>query len=528
MRPPIASLLLFLALILLAACAPQDIPQVVPLEKDTGQFSRPAPALRPTPMPVAARSFADTDAALAAIVAENGLAPFPGAEVREGDTPLAHLGRQLFFDRILSGDRNISCATCHHPRLAMADGRVLPIGTSGAGLGPLREFAAAVELGPEAREAPHEVVGTDPTSGATWIVNPFRNRFVPRNSPTIINSALLPRQFWDGRVDAYATAFVQTLDKEVNRLELNDPLTAQALFPVTSLHEMAGVTLSGRSRSEVRRILAGRLEAIPAYRDEFAALFGPTSSGVSVTPDRVAVAIAAFERQLIFTAAPWDSYLAGDADALSEQQKRGALLFFGAAKPAVNCAQCHAGDLFTDNEFHNLLVPQLGPGKGHGQSHYDDWGRSSFTFERQDRYKFRTPSLRNVALTAPYFHSGVAPTLESAIRHHAHIWNSAATFDPAANGIPQALHKSLHPFQPDEKWKTAAPELVDGLPLDEADIADLIAFLQALTDPAASDLDWLLLESVPSGLPVDTLDNEGLPDQTAIRGQGSTSAPASP
>lgn len=528
MRHPICAFLLLLALIPLAACAPQDIPQIVPLDKGTQAFSQPAPGLRPTPPPIAARSFADVDAALAVVVEQNGLAPFPGAAMREGDTPLARLGRQLFFDPILSGDRNISCATCHHPRLAMADGRVLPIGTSGAGLGPLREFAAEVELGPEAREAPHEVVGIDPTTGSTWIVNPFRNRFVPRNSPTIINSALLPRQFWDGRVDAYATAFVQTLDKEVNRLALNDPLTAQALFPVTSLHEMAGVTLSGRSRSEIRRLLAGRVEEISAYRDEFAAIFGPTSSGVSVTPDRIAGAIAAFERQLIFTDAPWDRYLAGDADALSEQQKRGALLFFGAAKTAVNCAQCHLGDLFTDNDFHNLLVPQLGPGKGHGHTHYDDWGRSSFTFDRQDRYKFRTPSLRNVELTAPYFHSGVAPTLESAIRHHTHIWNSAAAFDPAANGIPPALHSSLHPFQPDERWETAAPELVDGLPLDEADIADLAAFLRALTDPAAGELDWLLPGSVPSGLPLDPVPDENAPDPTAIRGQGAAHTPAPP
>ena len=498
--------------LLLAACAPGNLPQVVPLSNSVPVSIQERVPLRPMPAPVAAQGFDDVDAALAAVVALYALTPFPGQDVREGDTPLAHLGQQLFFDPVLSGDRNISCATCHHPLFALADGRVLPIGTGGTALGPQRDFVAQVELGSEASDARRLLGQTDAVSGVTRLDNPFVNKFVPRNSPTILNSALLPRQFWDGRVDAYANTTVRTLDAEVNKLGLSDALTAQAFFPVTSEREMAGVTLGGLSPSFIRKTLAARVEAIPAYQRQFADLFGAASGSPAATPERIAAAIAAFERRLIFTDAPWDRYLAGERSALSPQQKAGALLFFGAAKEAVNCAQCHSGDLFTDNDFHNLLVPQLGPGKGQGKNRRDDWGRSSFTFDSQDRYTFRTPGLRNVTLTAPYFHSGVAPTLEAAIRHHAHIWNSAATFDPSANDIPPALTSTLRPFQPDAQWTTVAPELAAGLPLAADDIADLTAFLAALTDPAAADLAWLIPESVPSGLPLDVLPD---PNQSA-------------
>lgn len=463
----------------------------------------------PAPPPVPARTFTDVDNALAELVAQYRLRPYPGKDVQEGDTPLARLGQQLFFDPILSGDGNISCATCHHPAFALADGRALPIGTGGLGLGPHRDFVERIAFGPEAADERRRTGETD-ADGITRVENPFVGRFVPRNSPTIINAALLSRQFWDGRVDGYALAAVRTLDPEVNGLALDDALTAQAFFPVTSQVEMAGATLSGLPSSQIRRILAARLEAIPAYREQFAAIFGPEDSGPedsgqSVTPPRVAAAIAAFERRLIFTDAPWDRYLDGDSRALTDEQKQGALLFFGAAKDGVNCAQCHRGDLFTDLEFHNILTPQLGPGKGHGTAGREDWGRAGFTLDSRDRYTFRTPSLRNVALTPPYFHSGSAPSLEAAIRHHANIYNSAADFDPSANAVPPALYSSLQPFAPQKQWANVAPALAQGLPLDDADIAALIAFLDALTDPAATELDWLTPASVPSGLPLDPL-----------------------
>ena len=141
------------------------------------------------------------------MIAAHDLQPQPGRELTRGETPaLAQLGQLLFFDPILSGDKNIACATCHHPAFAMADGRVLPIGTGGHGLGPDRRFMDDVALAerPAAmrRLAATFAAGDRPDS--TAVGNPFIGQFVPRNSPTIINSALLPLQFWDGRVQSYA------------------------------------------------------------------------------------------------------------------------------------------------------------------------------------------------------------------------------------------------------------------------------------------------------------------------------------
>ncbi len=454
------------------------------------------------------REVADVDAALTAVINRLNLQPYPGQELREGDTPLAKLGQDLFFDPLLSGDQNTACATCHHPALAMADARVLPIGTGGTRLGPARDFVEQVTLGPDASTPRQHDGALNPATGKFTVINPFMGNFVPRNSPTVLNAALLPVQFWDGRVQSYALGeTVTTQESMVNGFEMSDALAAQSLFPLTSLNEMAGATLGNLPAQEIRRQLIARLLAVPAYREQFQANFGAEE----VTAVQMATAISAFERRFIFTASPWDDYLAGDRSALTEQQKRGALLFFGDINPGVNCAQCHNGDLFTDLGYHNLLVPQLGPGKGFGDNGREDWGRSLVSYDWRDQYAFRTPSLRNVALTAPYFHTGAYATLEATIRHHANIWASAANYDPSAH-LPPAYYSSVRPFEPEKQAHSAAPQLRDGLPLSEQDVADLTAFLNALTDPAATDLTAFIPDSVPSGLPL-----APLPDPEQVR-----------
>jgi cytochrome c peroxidase len=472
----------------------------------------------PAPEMVSYKQIDDLDAALMAAAAQRNLQPNPGQELRRGDGPLARLGQDLFFDPLLSGDQNNSCATCHHPALAMADGRVLPIGTGGSRLGPERDFLAEVTLGPDANASRRLAGETDPVSGVTVVANPFIGNFVPRNSPTILNSALLPAQFWDGRVESYALGEqVRTQEEEVNDLRMTDALAAQALFPLTSMHEMAGATLGELEPQRIRRALIDRLAANPTYVERFAALFGDEP----INAPRVVEAIAAFERRFIFTDAPWDQYLLGDKTALTEQQKRGALLFLGELNPAVNCGQCHSGDLFTDLSYHNLLVPQLGPGKGHGENGREDWGRSRVSFDRRDQYAFRTPSLRNVTLTAPYFHSGAYASLEAVIRHHADIWGSAANYDPSAH-LPPAFYSSVRPFDENKQAHSAADQLQDGLPLTDEDVADLVAFLHGLTDERATDLAAFVPQSVPSGLPLDPLPDHEMvqeraaPDETAV------------
>lgn len=433
---------------------------------------------------------ADIDAALREIIEIHALEPQPGQEWLEGDTELARLGQDLFFDPILSGDQNISCATCHHPAFAMADGRVLPIGTGGFGLGSERDFVTHISVSAEVR---------DGEPGET--ANPFNGSFVPRNSPTIINSALLPAQFWDGRVETYALGdVVHTQEEGVNLLLLDDILLVQALFPITSREEMAGATFTDEPPAHIRRLLVQRLESNADYDQRFEQTFGDAS----ITPVQVVSALAAFERRLIFTHSPWDAYIAGDETALTDQQKRGALLFYGELNPEVNCAACHSGDMFTDLNYYNLLVPQIGPGKADGIDNREDWGRARVTYDWRDRYAFRTPSLRNVELTSPYFHSGAYPTLESVIWHHANIWESASTYDPSAY-LPQDFQSGLRPYNFERQSQTVTPLLANGLPLTQQDVVDIVAFLQSLTDPNARDLMEFVPEDVPSGLALDPL-----------------------
>lgn len=431
---------------------------------------------------------ADADRALRQVIVRESLSAYPGREQLEGDTALARLGRQLFFDPILSGDKNIACATCHHPSFAMADGRALSIGAGGQGLGQARVFLPEVTVSPDTR---FNLTGV--------IANPFIGEFIPRNSPTVINAALARSQFWDSRVETRGSAGrVHAPDDVVSDLNLTDTAIAQAMLPLISRAEMAGATFGHEPSSVIRARLAQRLRGIPAYASQFEAIFGARE----LEPLHIAQALAAFERQLIFTAAPWDDYIAGDSAALTENQKRGALLFYGELSPQVNCVQCHSGDLFTDSQHYNLLAPQVGDGKGNGPSGRDDFGRANVTFDYRDQYKFRTPSLRNVELTGPYFHSGAYARLADVIWHHADIWRGSMAYDPGQH-LPAAMQDQYFPYNFARQAHSASPRLAGGMPMSAADVADLVAFLLSLTDPAARDLSQLRPESAPSGLPLD-------------------------
>lgn len=430
----------------------------------------------------------DLDQALRRVIDAQGLTPYPGRELIEAESELTRLGRDLFFDPILSGDQNIACATCHHPEFAMTDGRVLPIGAGGHGLGEDRVFRKLINA-------------TSGSANGDLIVNPFIDVFIPRNSPTIINSALLTSQFWDGRVEQQPSAErVRTLEDAINDLDLSDPLLAQALFPITSQHEMAGVTFGDYPPMVIRLLLLERLRGNSDYAERFNSVFGAPY----ITLRQMGEAIAAFERQLIFTASAWDDYLAGDKKALTETQKRGALLFFGERKSGVNCGSCHSGDLFTDMAFHNLLAPQLGPGKDNGADGNDDFGRANVSFDYRDQYRFRTPSLRNVELTAPYFHSGAYGNLADVIRHHADPWRANMVYDPSRQ-LPPEFRDRVLPYDFERQAHSVAFPMQAGLPLNEDDIADLVAFLLSLTDPAARDLSHITPDEAPSGLPLDPL-----------------------
>lgn len=413
-------------------------------------------------------------------IIQQGLTPLdPGPKP---DPAVVALGQMLYFDKLLSGNRDISCATCHHPTLAGGDGLPLSIGTGGRGLGKER------------------ILG-------------YRRGFIARNAPEVFNRGAPEwrTMFWDSRVMLTANgAYISPAD-DMLPPGLDSVLAVQAMFPVTAGAEMRGaygdwdinrlpneMSLYGEYEfNEMWDALMARLLANPDYVALFTAAFPVVPSG-ELGFQHAANAIAAFEIDA-FTLlnSPWDRYLGGESAALSDTAKRGALLFYGDA----GCAHCHTGNLMTDQQAHNIGVPQVGPGKGDEAPL--DLGRARELGGLNGRFAFRTPPLRNVAVTAPYMHDGAFSTLATAVAHHFDPINSLRNYDETAQ-LPPDLWGTFQDDEPllIEMISTLDPALDTTRSLTAAQMQDLLAFLEALTDPAVHDLDHLIPESVPSGLPV--------------------------
>jgi cytochrome c peroxidase len=406
------------------------------------------------------------------------------------------LGMKLFYDKLLSGNRNIACATCHHAMTDTGDWLSLPVGEGGRGLGPARDTGS----GPDAI---HERV--------------------PRNAPPVFNlgARTFTVMFHDGRLEqdpGHPSGFSSPAGDDLP-LGLDNALAAQAMFPVTSATEMAGqpgenaiadATATG-DLPRVWELLAERLRG----NDEYVALFmaaypeGPdaVSTAADITFVHAANAIGAFEGSVWrFDDSPYDRYLRGDKQAMSTAALRGLRVFTGKGK----CAGCHSGPFQTDLSYHAIAMPQIGPGKGDNLDGYsdghDDFGRERVTGDPADRYRFRTPTLRNVVLTGPWGHAGAYGTLEAVVRHHLDPVAALYNYDPAQAVLPSRPDLDavdLLVMQDAARLAAiaAANELAP-VELSETDIANLLAFLHALTDPAAHDLRGDLPASVPSGDPL--------------------------
>ncbi len=204
---------------------------------------------------------------------------------------------------------------------------------------------------------------------------------------------------------------------------------------------------------------------------------------------------------MVFTDNAWKQYVEGDNTALSDQQKQGAILFFTPAdENGGGCSSCHSGDLFSDEEHHVVAFPQFGPGKGDGNG--DDFGRERETGERTDRYRLRTPSLLNIAVTAPYGHAGAYPTLNAVLDHYNNPNNSVDDFFDDAewcdtqqfSGVNNC--QNLYPFA-EQNSNSALQQLNANRQNGTADFLDtdlnnnerdqIVAFLQALTDPCVTE-----------------------------------------
>jgi cytochrome c peroxidase len=241
--------------------------------------------------------------------------------------------------------------------------------------------------------------------------------------------------------------------------------------------------------------------------EEYQGLFGqayPNSDISEISFVHIANAIGAFEAAA-FRAdnSPFDRYLRGEKSAMSKNAKKGWKLFKGKA----NCISCHSGALLTDQDFYSIGIPQIGPGKGDGPSGFDDYGRERVTGEETDRYKFRTPTLRNVALTGPWGHDGAYDTLEGIVRHHLDPVQALAEYDLSQAALPSRTdldvldlesYKLLN--QEDTERMQIFVEAIDIKPvyLNDREVQWVMDFLYALTDPDSLDMRW----TVPSGLPV--------------------------
>jgi cytochrome c peroxidase len=323
------------------------------------------------------------------------------------DNPMTHekvaLGRHLFYDPRLSADGTMSCASCHHQDKAFTDGRALATGVTGQ-------------------------VGA-------------------RSAMSLANVAYLPVLTWQ--------------NPQLTALEV------QALIPIFGEHPVE-MGLAGREQR-----LFERLQAEPVYRRLFARAFPDEArrgDAALYSLGTLTRALAAFQRTLLSFDSPYDRYrYGGQPGAISAAAKRGEELFFG---EKLECYHCHGGFNFTDNIQHARL-PFAERGF-HNTGLYNEDGKGAypaaspgiveFTGDARDMGKFRTPSLRNVAVTAPYMHDGSIATLEQVLRNHYARAGRAA----AAGGKPNPLRS----------------ELIAGFEITDAEIADVVAFLQSLTDEA--------------------------------------------
>ena len=402
------------------------------------------------------------------------------------DMDQVQLGQLLFYDPILSGNKSVACSTCHHPKHATSDGLSLGLGDGAHGLGPDRKI--------------------DPSN--------LPEQRVPRHSPGLFNLGAVEfdTMFHDGRLEADPTrpSGIRTpLGREMVE-GFASVLSAQSMFPVLSPDEMAGHYSENEVAQAVRRgfltydggawsIISARVSAIPEYNKAFENIHGVGHKVTFTDISDVIAEFIAFEWRA--DKSLFDLYLR-EGTALPSDGRAGMELFYGKAE----CSTCHAGQFQTDHGFHAIAMPQIGPGKAaRFESHARDEGRMRVTGNPEDAYKFRTPSLRNVAETAPYGHSGAYATLKAVIEHHLDPQKALQNYDRSQLILPDLPNSKDFRVMSDPQELaaiTAANEL-QPLKLAPSEVDQIIAFLETLSDKDSLTGRLGVPKQVPSGLPVD-------------------------
>lgn len=301
------------------------------------------------------------------------------------------LGKLLFFDPILSGDKDVACATCHHPQNGYAEYRDLSIGVNGSGFGSKRHFNQPNEI-PIVKRNAHTILNTA-FNGIDTL-----NYYLPEDAP----------MFWDMRASS---------------------LEEQALIPIQAFEEMRGTHFS---ESEILNVVVKRLKKILEYKILFQESFDEPEP---INEQNIGKAIAAFERTLVTTETRFDKFMRGDKNAMSLGEQVGFRLF-----KKVGCANCHKGAMFSDYKSHVLGVPA-------------NPKLPEFDKGINDDYAFRTPSLRNLRYTAPYMHNGKFNKLKEVLEFYEDIANSknrhvevtAEQIDPLINQLELSV-KEIGPI----------------------------------------------------------------------------------
>lgn len=437
------------------------------------------------------------------------------------DARLANLGRLLWFDTKHSLHADNTCGGCHSPSNGFGDSQPMAIGVQNNGV-----------VGPH-RTGP-------------------RNQ---RRSPLVINTALYPAMMWNGRFNSISgDPFDSSLgfrfpfpEADVRFAPAADVahgvthlLQAQAHMPPTELIEVAGFTgtcpdgvpdpslgpdfcqfddhlgesvplpdaATGSRNEPIRQKALQILNGLPAYRTLFGEVFPEVAAGAPIDFFMFGKAIAEFEFTLVFANAPLDRFARGDQSAMSDSQKRGALLFFGRA----GCVNCHAvagraNEMFSDFAPHAIGVPQVAPAFGAtlgnvlfaGPAHDEDFGLEEITGRTEDRYKFRTAPLRNLAVSPGFFHNGAFVRLDDAIRFHVNVVGRSHSYDATAAGVPPDLTTRLGPPVPVARLDPLVRQPVHLTPIE---FQDLVTFVRdGLLDPRvnSANLCGLVPPAVPSG-----------------------------
>ncbi len=387
-------------------------------------------------------AFVFATAVLAAQSTPEVIPPGVPAVVAPPENPMsaekALLGKVLFWDEQLSASGTVACGTCHRPEAGGGDPRTSNVSTSThPGLDGVKGTADDTLGSPGViRQSSSGAYEPAPVFG-------LERQVTPRRAPTVVNSAFATRLFWDGRAEGAlfdpvsgsllaptgVALEIQAAEPPVSAIEMAHTQENWSAI-ATRVEGATPLRLASNLPPELALFVSGR-----SYGDLFTQAFG----SADVSPQRILFALATYQRTLVSDQSRWDDFLAGNTSALTELELVGRDVFFGPGK----CSTCHGGQLLSDDGFHDIGI----------RPDAEDLGRGAITGIPEDNGRFRTPSLRNVELRAPYFHTGRFDSLGAVVSFY------------------------------DDGGHYEADELIERLRLSPSQRFALVTFLKTFTDP---------------------------------------------